>query len=41
MASFYKEIGVQEMAVSYIRKETRTEVVTCRIHKNDLVDKFL
>ncbi|XP_033210614.1 uncharacterized protein LOC117168856 [Belonocnema kinseyi] len=40
MVSFYEEIGVQEMAVSYLRKEARTEV-TCRIHKNDFVDKFL
>ena len=41
MVSLYVEVGVQEMAVAFLRKEAHTNIITCQIHKDTLLNDFL
>ena len=41
MVSIYHEIGILQTAVAFMLRETRTEVITCQIHKESLLHNFL
>ena len=41
MVSLYVKVGVLETAVAFLRKEAQTNIITCRIHKDTLLNNVL